>query len=171
MRNPARHVCLWLATLCLAVPPTRAQADAATDAISRETTLFAPSEGEVSDAVARELSLWAPAPEAVTDAGAREVTLWAATPEAVTEANTREATLWIPAPDEPADAITRAFTSYVAPYVPADAVAALRIAAGLMAAGPGDAVRLNVVLSATPPDPVTLEDAARLLRLALKLDP
>lgn len=133
-------------------------------------------ENAPTDAIGREITIYAAVPDTgPTDAIGREMTLYVATPDpGPTDAIGREITLFIPAPDPPpGDAIGRELTLFVQPYVTSDAIQALRIAGGLFKpTDPADAAALISRLDvAQPLGKVQVQDAAKVLRLALKLDP
>lgn len=145
--------------------------DSITDAITREVSLFMSPPDETVDAITREVSLFLSQPDEAADAITREVSLFNPAPNEVTDAITREVSFWNPAPDEATDAITREVSTYLPPYTVAEAFAALRIAGGLNIATADDGVRLDVIYNNNSQGKIQVPDATKVLRLALKLDP
>ena len=123
------------------------------DAIGREVTNYNPVEVVISDAVGRELTAFNPPTVERLDAVGRELTTFN------------------PPPDEPLDAIGRELTSYIPPYTLDEALSALNIAAGFRISDADNAIRLDVIHADGSQGKIELPDAAKILRLAIGLDP
>ncbi|NMC82954.1 MAG: hypothetical protein GYA63_08900 [Armatimonadetes bacterium] len=171
MRIPdIRGLPLFCAVLALA-PIAGARGQDLTDANGRAISVYNFTDTSVSDANGRNVSTYNFIEVSITDAVGREVTNYNPVEVVIRDAVGRELTAFNPPPDEPLDAIGRELTSYVPPYTLDEALSALHIAAGFRISDADNAIRLDVIHTDGSQGKIELPDAAKILRLALGLDP
>ncbi|HEY3267450.1 MAG TPA: hypothetical protein VGM37_11020 [Armatimonadota bacterium] len=87
------------------------------------------------------------------------------------DAITRQVLVINSTPVDYPDAITRQVIVYQPPYATVDLRNALNIAAGLQVAAQADVGRLNIIRDGGSAARVDTQDAARIVRMAMGLDP